>query len=505
MVGVPRSKGCSTCIRRRTKCDEARPACGNCVKYGVECPGYDRSLKFVAGKHTVRSRGKRQTRTGTSSPDSVHARRPQPGFGSPDKALSDTEEKVVEELVTHRGIVTSKQRLFRILGQSQSITTTPRTPMTQFISALFENVQNVQHQNDTVAFGPWFDSMVYRVGKKQLFDMSICSFALHLLGKANSDENLISQSRTLYGQSLGALQGALDHTKHWNTAETLGSAVLLCYYELFSGTTRSDVWMVHAAGIGRLIQLRGPKAHESDWERSILLSFRSIIIMNDLFSTRDCFLAEPQWQAIMVHNSASTTVASSFGNDMTFLFDRYLQLLAKVPSILRYGYHLRELNARGEPLDIPMAMRLSRAAEKVHQEFLTFYSEGLANKLEPMEVPTEDPGSIFPMVLKFENTWVGSLFMGYWASVLILQECLQQTHYRVDFTKSNQLYTENILRSVETVGDGLMGPLRCGYGIRIAYEFADPDTQGWIRMWLGRFEKIYAATSATTYPKTKAA
>ncbi|KAH8882199.1 C6 zinc finger protein [Thozetella sp. PMI_491] len=29
--------GCKTCKRRKVKCNEARPSCGNCVKHGVEC------------------------------------------------------------------------------------------------------------------------------------------------------------------------------------------------------------------------------------------------------------------------------------------------------------------------------------------------------------------------------------------------------------------------------------------------------------------------------------
>uniref|UniRef100_A0A093VL01 Zn(2)-C6 fungal-type domain-containing protein n=1 Tax=Talaromyces marneffei PM1 TaxID=1077442 RepID=A0A093VL01_TALMA len=46
MVGVPRSKGCLVCRNRRIKCDEARPECGQCRKYGCLCPGYNRGLKF---------------------------------------------------------------------------------------------------------------------------------------------------------------------------------------------------------------------------------------------------------------------------------------------------------------------------------------------------------------------------------------------------------------------------------------------------------------------------
>ena len=56
MVGVPRSLGCSLCRKRRVKCDEQKPTCGNCQKYGVDCPGYEKDVKFVSGKHQIRQR-----------------------------------------------------------------------------------------------------------------------------------------------------------------------------------------------------------------------------------------------------------------------------------------------------------------------------------------------------------------------------------------------------------------------------------------------------------------
>ncbi|KAF6786169.1 C6 zinc finger domain-containing protein, partial [Colletotrichum musicola] len=48
MVGVPgRSKGCNTCRRRKKGCDLQRPACGQCLKAGIECEGYERKRIFV--------------------------------------------------------------------------------------------------------------------------------------------------------------------------------------------------------------------------------------------------------------------------------------------------------------------------------------------------------------------------------------------------------------------------------------------------------------------------
>ncbi|KID83546.1 Fungal transcriptional regulatory protein [Metarhizium guizhouense ARSEF 977] len=48
-------KGCSTCTKRRIRCDLARPVCQKCVKRGLECPGYGQRLRWAGG---VAVRGK---------------------------------------------------------------------------------------------------------------------------------------------------------------------------------------------------------------------------------------------------------------------------------------------------------------------------------------------------------------------------------------------------------------------------------------------------------------
>ncbi|EEP77115.1 predicted protein [Uncinocarpus reesii 1704] len=49
MVGVPgRSKSCGTCrIRKKGGCDQKRPACGQCLRLGLKCEGYQRETRFI--------------------------------------------------------------------------------------------------------------------------------------------------------------------------------------------------------------------------------------------------------------------------------------------------------------------------------------------------------------------------------------------------------------------------------------------------------------------------
>lgn len=57
--------GCSTCRRRHVRCDEASPACNNCIRLGRECDG-------AQGRMTFKVYGVSQTST-DSSPESSRA------------------------------------------------------------------------------------------------------------------------------------------------------------------------------------------------------------------------------------------------------------------------------------------------------------------------------------------------------------------------------------------------------------------------------------------------
>lgn len=282
-------------------------------------------------------------------------------------------------------------------------------------------------------------------------------------------------------------------------------------------------------------------------------------IMNSLFAGQDCFLAQSPWQSVMTnlpapperqgiisnsHRTVSDTVLRDEGQGVV---DAYFQLLAHLPTLMRYAYVLREARRRGEAsLVMPAAvvLRLAAGAEQVRAGFAAWHPEMLRVCPPPEEAPTADPsGSVFPTILVYESPWMGSMHMGYWASMLIVQECLHQFwfHYYAhhhrdhdrdqaasptaaddagdaavvpDFAAENARLARDILRSVECVGAGVMGAYRCGYGLRVAAEVilaeggsggvAVTEQQAAERAWLARrlhaFEADYAAISSRDYP-----
>jgi hypothetical protein len=244
MVGVPKSNGCQLCLARKVRCDEARPACGNCVKYGAECPGYDRSLKFVVGKHAVRPR--KQARSKGEQPSSSSSSAKPPGQAPGRRARTAAAIKTSGEIGDKSK--TNALALAHTAIWSTILLVGPiKVDKGQFIGMMVSSVRNEQPADDMLVFRSWFDQALSRLGSTQLLDMATCSFALQMLGKGEKDPNLLAQSRTLYGQSLGHLQAALNHPEDWKTPETLCSATLLCLFEVSVSPSSSQESHLHCA------------------------------------------------------------------------------------------------------------------------------------------------------------------------------------------------------------------------------------------------------------------
>ena len=105
----------------------------------------------------------------------------------------------------------------------------------KFTKPLHPRWQNIKAHGaaqELAVFDSWLAGVPSWLGKKATLDSATCALVLHLLGKANNDAQLVSTSRILYVQSLGALQRALVHPREWKTTETLGAAMFLCVFEV---------------------------------------------------------------------------------------------------------------------------------------------------------------------------------------------------------------------------------------------------------------------------------
>lgn len=391
-----------------------------------------------------------------------------------------------------------------------------------FIHNIIGELFDTYSREEITFSAPWFSSLTNYLGNSQALDGAMSAYLLQLVGKAKGDQALVSRSRDLYGRSLAGLQRALNHPVAWKSAETLAATMLCCLFELFAGTSNPLSWMMHAAGVSKLVQARGPSSFSTPFERAALSCFRPLMIMQSLFSGQECFLRQSRWQDLSSGLSGPAVNEGEAGAQEKALGitrvptppwvrhqDGYFTLLAKVPLVLSWGYSIREERRHGITPDPSRVKLLKEQASVLRSEYCDWHERAISGGAvtQPVEVQSRDPSSPFSTVLEFSNPWVGSVEVSYWATMLILQEALNQCYedgqqHRYD--EENQALATNILRATESVGRGIMGPYRISYALRIAYDFVDLPLKMWVLSAAGRYSQQYAAVSTETYPRPNA-
>ncbi|TVY65515.1 Uncharacterized protein LSUE1_G006332 [Lachnellula suecica] len=110
-------------------------------------------------------------------------------------------------------------------------------------------------------------------------------------------ENWEAAVITFYVKALDSLQKALDCPKDRYKPEVLCATEILSLYELLdpSGET---AWIRHAAGAARLIQLRGPKNYNTEFEKALFMAHTGPIMTECLLNAERCFLEQRPWQKV---------------------------------------------------------------------------------------------------------------------------------------------------------------------------------------------------------------
>jgi hypothetical protein len=116
----------------------------------------------------------------------------------------------------------------------------PGLPRGPLLINMVEVSSSYSQSTDVFTLLSWLN--LDRLGKRAVLDGAVCSFALHLAGKASSNTALVAQSRTMYGLALSELQAALRHSTEWKTSETLCAAILLCYFEVILSLHSVGSW-----------------------------------------------------------------------------------------------------------------------------------------------------------------------------------------------------------------------------------------------------------------------
>ncbi|RFU23749.1 hypothetical protein B7463_g12589, partial [Scytalidium lignicola] len=235
MVGG-RSLGCSTCKKRKIKCDERRPICMNCEKTQRQTnePGKPESYGGEPAEWT--------------SPPAFTASPP-----------SSDSQKLCMELV--HAIESTKNTGFTLELCGKHI---PQLPL--------------------------------RIGHSKILDSSISCFLSAHRGLQRPALGPSESQHKQYSRALHHMKLALDAPGEPDLDATVAATIVLADFELFNGQTHN--WITHARGTEAILSAWGPSRIQSPWALDLFIIMTSAMVAASITSRQDYFLDTPKWRNV---------------------------------------------------------------------------------------------------------------------------------------------------------------------------------------------------------------
>ncbi|GIZ44051.1 hypothetical protein CKM354_000726000 [Cercospora kikuchii] len=241
-------RGCAECRARKTRCDQARPACGQCKRADRKCTGYQdvASLRVVDQTRDVHIRASKASSGGLSASSRVSHSSPSDGvdFGKPYSQAKRSAGAIVQ------------------FSQSSTLASPAYHATIVAANLFFERYVSVwlAHSKNELDFvAPLYiqakaDSMLSNV---------VTALGLASLSTQQGDRTLAVIAGEKYSKSLCQVQKSLQDPRLAQTDETVATVILLGLYELVdSGGNSKDGQrlLLHLTGAVQLMQLRGKEA-----------------------------------------------------------------------------------------------------------------------------------------------------------------------------------------------------------------------------------------------------
>ncbi|KAF4814178.1 hypothetical protein CGCSCA5_v007908 [Colletotrichum siamense] len=243
MVGVPgRSKGCNTCRKRKKGCDLQRPVCGQCLKAGIECAGYERKRIFV--NVTSNNPKPKNTALALVAPPTIQA----PLFSH-----SAYEEKILD--------------LFWETYMPDAPAFTPGTPIVRYSHSDWAATVQDLYRTDAA------------------LRQSLLAISLGTIGRRDKQVWMIDEGLKFYCQALGELNTALRHPTRWRSDALMVASRILGLYETITHIKRRQ-----RCPLSHPIWKTVPWKHHPKSSKDALVDIFVDIpgILEDLDELRDC-------------------------------------------------------------------------------------------------------------------------------------------------------------------------------------------------------------------------
>ncbi|KLJ13438.1 hypothetical protein EMPG_11628 [Blastomyces silverae] len=245
--------GCSTCKSRHVRCDEASPACRNCIKRGLECDG-------AQGTATFKFYGLDQFATGIESSKRRKPKTDREG----DKFNKNKENE--SDVAAERDMQDPVKAL--VPAQCNIISNTITKPKPSFLPASISSPAELYYSHfiNTVStllivYDTEYNLNPYRHlfpkfahTSKTLPEAMKALGALQIANTTSGKAQLwhIQNAVAMYGKTVRSLRQTLRAgPAHWQMTD-LATCLLLCFFEMMDSETAN--WKVHLRGIRDLFE-----------------------------------------------------------------------------------------------------------------------------------------------------------------------------------------------------------------------------------------------------------
>ncbi|KAL6400049.1 C6 transcription factor [Ilyonectria robusta] len=238
-----RSTGCMRCRKRKVKCDEGRPTCERCKKYGRECPGYDNRLII---------RFENQHRSPNTIPDSGRNQNRLPDGGH--SALDDAGLSPALSSPAASSAATSTWSL--------------EPPWEDVAVAHFFDQHVIEPRLGSLGHLEFLPGLYHNSPADSCLRTSLNAVANLSLYYSSKSPPLQINARRLHHEALLSMNSTLQNPDESSLDDTLAAAMLLSLFEDIDGA-RPGVSNSHISGMVSLIQLREKIGPPADPNRSL--------------------------------------------------------------------------------------------------------------------------------------------------------------------------------------------------------------------------------------------
>ncbi|KAI1385700.1 uncharacterized protein F4822DRAFT_351614 [Hypoxylon trugodes] len=300
MVGAQKSNRCDTCRKRKIKCDEDWPVCGQCKRSNRTCPPRS-ALKVVDEGVKLRS-------TGSSS----------------DGEDGSSNTSLVVPHVNRRG---KSPRV-------NSPISLPLTPAEQLAFDLVDSLKADDKSYSLNVIGEFVRDVPRHIGRSEALDsVTACMLVTHKHILSGRPNNWQIHPR-LYSTALQNVRCALVDPQNWASAVTLCATVLLHRIEALYGILPNTNIEVHAAGLAALHRKRGPPKSGDRLDIQATVDSHISIIQHAINEHEDCFLASPKWAVVLDERNGRS--------DVQMIYYRLVRLMTLWPTLVRENSALRK-------------------------------------------------------------------------------------------------------------------------------------------------------------------